>query len=147
MPPKCATLLPILIKMELTRGFRITFFLVLVSASFSGMAQELYSAQGYWNEINKEGYPQILVKKQKGDSLTTNESLYLQDYEGYLANYFQRMPQGEKKKYEQMKAKWELEKTEQRSEKIYFYPGGCRCHHFLNQDFCWIGIYCDGGII
>ena len=75
---------------------------VLVSASFSGMAQELYSAQGYWNEINKEGYQQILVKKQKGDSLTTNESLYLQDYEGYLANYFQRMPQGEKEKYEQM---------------------------------------------
>ncbi len=73
------------------------------------MSQELYTARGYWMELNKENYKKVREKKLKGDSLNTNETLYLQDYETYLINYYKRMPEEEKQKYETMKAQWDAE--------------------------------------
>ncbi|MBL7877358.1 MAG: hypothetical protein JNL53_16960, partial [Cyclobacteriaceae bacterium] len=75
------------------------------------MAQDLYSARGYWTEINKEAYQKILQKKRTGATLTDNEIAYVTDYEIYLENYFQRMSEDEKLKYNQMKAQWDQELT------------------------------------
>jgi hypothetical protein len=72
-------------------------------------AQDLYTARGYWVELNKETYRKIKQKQRVGDPLSDNETLYLQDYEQYLANYYQRMPEEEKVRYEQMREQWDRE--------------------------------------
>lgn len=46
---------------------------------------------------------------QKGEVLTDNESAYFTDYEAYLDNYYKRMSEDEKMKYEQMKSQWDDE--------------------------------------
>ncbi|MEQ1587109.1 MAG: hypothetical protein ABL895_14575, partial [Cyclobacteriaceae bacterium] len=51
----------------------------------------------------------IQQKKLKGDSLTVNETAYVKDYDDYLVNYYQRMSEEEKVKYEEMKAQWDQE--------------------------------------
>lgn len=83
--------------------------LLLVFIFSQTSAQDLYTAKGYWNELNKETYQKILAKKSKGEVLTDNESLYLQDYEQYLTNYYQRMSEDEKRLFESMKEQWNLE--------------------------------------
>lgn len=85
--------------------------IVIILCAGHIIAQDLYTARGYWSEINKDAYKKIQLKKQKGDSLNTNESAYAKDYEEYLANYYQRMSEEEKAKYVQMKAQWDLELT------------------------------------
>ena len=71
----------ILTNMQIGRSFRTLFLLlVLLAASYSGSCQELNTAKSYWVETNKENYKQILWIKERGDSLTANQSLYLQDY-------------------------------------------------------------------
>jgi len=72
-------------------------------------AQDLYSARGYWVESTKETYRKIKLKEKVGDPLTDNERSYLQDYEVYLANYYQRLSDSEKARYEQMKSEWDRE--------------------------------------
>ena len=87
----------------------LCFMLIASSVSF---AQELYSARGYWTELNKETYKKIVDKRSKGDTLTDNEQVYLKDYEVYLDTYYQRMNEEAKAKYEQMKIQWDRELTE-----------------------------------
>ena len=71
------------------------YLIILISFFFayqySALAQELYSAKGYWVEQNKETYRKILDKKLKGDSISIDESTFLEDYIAYLENYYQRM--------------------------------------------------------
>ncbi|MBX2896739.1 MAG: hypothetical protein KF763_14935 [Cyclobacteriaceae bacterium] len=88
------------------RLFVITLTLLF---SFELYAQELYTARGFWQETKKETYRKIADRKLKGDSLTSAELLYLEDYEKYLAGYYERLPDEEKRKYQQQKNQWDLE--------------------------------------
>lgn len=94
--------------MKFITACSVAFMIFLFAAEFS-VAQDLYSARGYWEELHKETYKKIIDKRAKGDSLTDNELSYLKDYEAYLDTYYQRMTEAEKVKYEQMKNQWDTE--------------------------------------
>ncbi|MCU0398686.1 MAG: hypothetical protein MUC73_11360 [Cyclobacteriaceae bacterium] len=87
----------------------VILLLIVFIINIQSYAQDLYTARGYWVELNKETYRKIKQKQRVGDPLTDNEALYLQDYEQYLANYYQRMPEEEKVRYEQMREQWDRE--------------------------------------
>ena len=95
-----------------TIGLLAVFLTLAETASF---AQNLYTSRGYWEESNKRSYRTIKQKVEKGDSLSTEETSYAKDYETYLANYFGRMSEEEKQRYEEMKDRWngELAKSEE----------------------------------
>lgn len=87
-------------------------FILITSILFywrDSSAQDLYTARGYWEESNKVTYTKINGKKQRGELLTANEKLYLNEYEDYLFKYYQRMPNEEQEKFEQMKLSWDVE--------------------------------------
>jgi len=90
-----------------------TYLIILISLFFAchdfAFAQELYSARGYWVEQNKETYRNILDKKLKGDSISVDESIFLEDYTVYLKNYYNRMSEQEKLKFARMKDQWDRE--------------------------------------
>lgn len=86
----------------------ITISIILILSSTLG-AQELYTARGFWQETKKETYRKIADRKLKGDSLTSSELLYLEDYEKYLAGYYERLSDEEKQKYQQLKGQWDQE--------------------------------------
>ncbi len=86
-----------------------TLLIVLIVIGHQTAAQDLYTARGYWQEINKETYRKIKQKQRVGDPLNDNEMVYLQDYEIYLQNYYSRISDPEKARYEQMKAEWDRE--------------------------------------
>ena len=88
----------------------VIFLFSLLMANLS-VAQDLYSARGYCIELNKETYKKIQEKQAKGEALSENESSYLKDYEVYLNNYYQRMSDAEKVKYDQMKSQCDAEAT------------------------------------
>lgn len=92
-------------------GKWLVSFIFIILCTCQTLAQDLYSARGYWSEINKEAYQKILQKKRTGVTFTDNEIAYVTDYEVYLENYFQRMSEDEKLKYNQMKAQWDQELT------------------------------------
>lgn len=85
-----------------------TCALVFLFLSTSGQA--IYTAEGYWNESNKESYKLLKTKLEKGDSLTVDERAYLTDFENYLQTYFNRLPENEKQRYLEMKPQWEGKK-------------------------------------
>ena len=87
----------------------ILFILLLTSTAL--YSQELYTAREYWTETNKETYKKLKHKQTVGDALSDNEVAYLQDYETYLANYYNRLSDAEKIRYEQMKEQWDRELT------------------------------------
>src|SRR6185436_15747511 len=82
---------------------------IILVISFRSYSQDLYTARGYWVETTKETYRKVKQKQNVGDSLTVNEISYLKDYETYLTNYFQRLSEAEKIKYDQMKVQWDRE--------------------------------------
>lgn len=88
---------------------RLFILLTLVLISLSTAAQDVYTARGYWEELNKEAYQKILQKRSRGDSLSVNERSYMQDYEIYLQRYYDRLSPEEKQRFEQMKAQWDAE--------------------------------------
>jgi hypothetical protein len=83
--------------------------LILLLGNSVLIAQELYTARGFWQETKKETYRKIADRKLKGDSLATTELAYLEDYEKYLASYYERLSDEEKRKYQQQKAQWDFE--------------------------------------
>jgi hypothetical protein len=93
---------------NINSSFTILIIILLVCPR-DAQSQDLYTAKGYWSELNKETYKKIQQKKLKGDSLTVNETAYTKDYEDYLATYYQRMSEEERTKYEQMKSQWDQE--------------------------------------
>ena len=62
----------------------LVFSLIMLLISLSAMAQNLYTARGYWQESTKPSYLTIKEKKDKGQALTTDEEAYVQDYEAYF---------------------------------------------------------------
>jgi hypothetical protein len=99
------------LRSSLLLGTWVVSFMVILLCTGHTLAQDLYTAKGYWSELNKDTYKKIQQKKEKGDSLNTNETAYAKDYEEYLANYYQRLSEEEKTKYVQMKAQWDHELT------------------------------------
>lgn len=87
----------------------LILFTLALLIHFNSYSQDLYTARGYWVESTKETYRKIKQKERVGDPLTDNERSYLQDYEVYLANYYQRLPDSEKALYDQMKSEWDRE--------------------------------------
>jgi hypothetical protein len=65
--------------MKLTGKVCIAILLITMAFSTNLLAQELYTAKGYWTELNKEGYQKILKKQTQGDVLTEEETYFLQD--------------------------------------------------------------------
>ncbi len=95
----------------------LILFLFLIAFSFGNcLAQGLYTAKGYFEESNKTAYQSIKQKQIKGDSLTEEEMTYLSDFELYLANYFQRLPEEEKQKYEATKDQLSREQADKNSQ-------------------------------
>jgi len=95
---------------KLSPSFQVWLILTFILfVNLNGFTQELYTARGYWVEANKETYRKIKQKEKVGDALTENEKVYLADYEVYLANYYQRLSEEEKIRYEQMKPEWDRE--------------------------------------
>jgi hypothetical protein len=88
---------------------KLSILLALMVMSLSAAAQELYTARGYWEELNKEAYQKIRQKQSRGDSLSSNEKSYLADYETYLKSYYDRLTPEEKQRFEQMKPQWDNE--------------------------------------
>ena len=68
-----------------------------------------YTAEGYWKELEKKDYKELLNKKERGDSLTKIEKYYLIDYETYLESYYERMSEDEKNKFAELRVKWDQE--------------------------------------
>jgi len=91
------------------KAYLIISISLLIACHFSALAQELYSARGYWVEINKETYKKILDKKLNRDSISVDESTFFEDYNSYLANYYQRMSEQEKLEFARMKDQWDKE--------------------------------------
>ena len=89
--------------------FFLWLLLFFSSPQVETFSQGLYTARGYWEESTKANYVTIQKKLTKGDSLTANERLYLQDYESYLATYFKRLTEEEQQKYDNMKPQWDRE--------------------------------------
>jgi len=87
----------------------LVLFVLATILTLQSFAQDLYSARGYWVESTKETYRKIKQKEKVGDPLTDDEKAYLADYEVYLANYYQRLSDAEKARYEQMKSEWDRE--------------------------------------
>ena len=69
---------------------RYLILAVFIAINIHAFSQELYTARGYWIEATKEPYRKLIQKQTVGDSLTTNEVTYIQDYQTYLASYFNR---------------------------------------------------------
>lgn len=93
----------------MTRLLLIIIAWLLLSGNSTLVAQELYTARSFWQETKKETYRKIADRKLKGDSLAATELAYLEDYERYLAGYYERLSDEEKRKYQQQKAQWDLE--------------------------------------
>ncbi|MFD2200768.1 hypothetical protein [Shivajiella indica] len=90
-------------------SFVPVLFFAVFTLSFVSHAQGLYTARGYWEESNKPIYREIKQKQLVGDPLTEDEASYLTDFEEYLNNYYQRLSEVEKAKYQQMKEQWDRE--------------------------------------
>ncbi len=99
--------------MNATFPFRkILLIFIIVAIGTVATAQELYTAKGYWEELNQKLYQEILNKKTKGDSLSTDQKNYLQDYQAYLDNYYQRMSEEEKLTFARMEEQWSKENSQ-----------------------------------
>jgi hypothetical protein len=99
------------LRSDLFIGKCVVIYFVIILCTWHVTAQDLYSAKGYWTEINKDNYQKILQKKRAGDTLTENETAFVTDYEIYLQNYFQRMSEDEKLKFNQMREQWDQQLT------------------------------------
>ena len=98
--------------MRITR-LLFSFLLLLLfslAAAIGAYGQgKLYTARGYWEESTKSNYQELKLKVGKGDSLTSNEKNYLQDYEAYLSTYYQRLSEENKQDYQRLKPMWDRE--------------------------------------
>ncbi len=82
---------------------------ILVLVIVSGSAQELYTARAYWQETIREPYFTLNKKFVRGDSLTTQEFTYLQEYRVFLDQYYSRLSESEKQRYDTNKSQWDRE--------------------------------------
>lgn len=101
--------------MKLIIKAQVILMVLFFSCHFSSVAQELYTAKGYWKELMQDTYQEILNKGAKGGIITIDESVYLDDYEAYLETYFSRLSDEEKVEFARMQEQWgkETENTTQ----------------------------------
>lgn len=92
----------------LLKNLLVVAFFILVLGSVS-MAQNLYTARGYWQESTKASYLSIKEKKEKGQPISSDEDAYVQDYESYLLTYYNRLSEEEKQVYGRMRDQWNRE--------------------------------------
>lgn len=120
-------------------------FIVTVSILFywhNSLAQDIYTARGYWEEANKATYKNLKEKKQRGEILTVNENLYLGTYDDFLLKYYQQMPQEEQEKYERMKLRWDAAATQLNdSAKQFFLASQKRAFKWSTNDRFYNGVY------
>jgi hypothetical protein len=92
-------------------NFYFCIFILFIGLTFYSQlnAQGIYTARGYWEESNKETYRIIKQKSNTGIVLSADEASYLQDFETYLSNYYQRLSEDEKSFYTKMKEQWDRE--------------------------------------
>ena len=83
--------------------------MLTLCVSLSALAQNLYTARGYWQESAKQSYLTIREKKDKNQALSVDEEVYVQDYEAYLSRYFNRLSDEERQQYQRMKDQWDNE--------------------------------------
>ncbi|MCH7400476.1 hypothetical protein ACFOUP_10625 [Belliella kenyensis] len=82
-----------------------------LTANFSVHSQGIYTARGYWEESNKPTYKQIKHKQTVGDTLDAEELDYLNDFELFLFNYYNKMSTEEQNLYQKMKEQWDRESS------------------------------------
>lgn len=87
----------------------LLFAFFILCISISANAQNIYTARGYWQESTKTSYLSIKERKVKGQTVTTDEEAYVQDYESYLLTYYNRLSEEEKQVYQRMKDQWDRE--------------------------------------
>ena len=92
---------------------KIKFFFVIVlimmGLSMELSAQSVYTARGFWEESNKTTYKQIKIKQVLGDPISDDELGYLNDFEVFLASYYEKMSPEERAIYEKMRYEWDRE--------------------------------------
>ncbi|MDZ7608320.1 MAG: hypothetical protein U5K79_22675 [Cyclobacteriaceae bacterium] len=93
----------------LTRPQILLVAVILTLATSSLYSQNLYTAKGYWEELNRKPYHEILLKQMSGDSLTVEQKNYLIDYMYFLQSYYDRMTEEEKLAFARMEEQWKLE--------------------------------------
>lgn len=91
--------------------FSLIIVLIMVGLSLELSAQSVYTARGFWEESNKTTYKQIKLKQMLGDVISDDERGYLNDFEVFLASYYEKMSPEEKAKYEKMRFEWDREIT------------------------------------
>lgn len=84
----------------------------IVLLQHSLCAQELYTAEGYWQEFQHQKYQEILIKQKRKVALSVEEQYYLADFGNFLQQYYDRMPMEEQLKADDMLLSWEFEGRE-----------------------------------
>jgi hypothetical protein len=87
----------------------LVLLLFILSLQVDCFSQNHYTARAYWQESTKQAYLTIKDKKEKGTTLSADETAYVQDYESYLLSYYNRLSEEEKQRYQSMKAQWDQE--------------------------------------
>lgn len=90
-------------------NIKVSLCLLILCLSIVSVAQNLYTARGYWQESTKQSYLTIKEKKEKSQPLTADEEAYMQDYDAYLLTYFNRLSPDEQQLYQRMKDEWDRE--------------------------------------
>ncbi|ERM82285.1 hypothetical protein P872_19060 [Rhodonellum psychrophilum GCM71 = DSM 17998] len=91
--------------------FSLFIVLILMGLSLELSAQSVYTARGFWEESNKPTYKQIKLKQVLGEPISDDEIGYLNDFEVFLASYYEKMSPEERAKYEKMRVEWDREIT------------------------------------
>jgi len=68
-----------------------------------------YNAKAYFEATQNPTYMQLLEKSIEQDSLTEEETKYLNDYKSFLGSYFDNLSETEKSRYNEFKVQWEDE--------------------------------------
>ncbi|MCH7409402.1 hypothetical protein MM239_08355 [Belliella sp. DSM 111904] len=116
--------------MKTTLKLILLLAIFCITANFSVQSQGIYTARGYWEESNKPTYKQIKHKQAVGDTLEAEELDYLNDFELFLSNYYNKMSSEEQDLYQKMKTQWDRESNKGSS---VIYPAD------QSNDFEWRG--------
>jgi hypothetical protein len=86
---------------------KILFILVcLILFSNTEMFGQEYSAINYWKMERDPEYARLLKKQTAGELLSTEEQTYMFEQKAKLANYFEKLSDGEKSVYYQNRKMW-----------------------------------------
>jgi hypothetical protein len=92
-------------------SFKIGCILLMVFSISTCLAQEEvkpYTAKAYWNELNRSDYRTLKEKALGGMEISGQEQKWLDQFEKYLAEYYEGLAEEEKAKFLQHKDEWYL---------------------------------------